>query len=420
MYTDLIRKQLNREDAIKLLRRAIGVPSVTGAELAFANFVADELRRVGAADVHTEEFLPGRANARGVYRGEGHGRNLMFLGHLDTVHVRGWQEHWAGTEREDPFAASVIDGEIWGRGAADLKGGICAVLAALDTVRRAGLRLRGDIVCVFPGDEESGELNSGVSAGIKAAVAQIKVGAIPRADFAVYVEPTQLQVFVAQMGFFITDITLIGMSAYFGLPELGIDALKAAYEALSGLWTHSRELGRDHSHPLMGNAFLLVTAIRGGGHIAVPERCEISLIRKLLPGDDLEEARQALERAVGGAITDPRIQVKFAYPAGRDHAIGGTACETSADLEGVRLLSRAAASSMDGKGEIQGAPYWSEAPFTTELGIPTVYCAPGNIATAHTFNERISVDEYLAAVEAFACMMAEFCGGNAAENVRTV
>lgn len=63
MYTNLIRKQLNREHAIKLLRRAIGVPSVTGTELAFANFVADELRRVGAADVHTEEFLPGRANA---------------------------------------------------------------------------------------------------------------------------------------------------------------------------------------------------------------------------------------------------------------------------------------------------------------------------------------------------------------------
>jgi hypothetical protein len=89
----------------------------------------------------------------------------MFLGHLDTVHVRGWQEHWAGTEREDPFAAPVIDGEIWGRGAADLKGGICALLAALDTVRRAGPRLRGDIVCVFPGDEESGEPNTGAADG---------------------------------------------------------------------------------------------------------------------------------------------------------------------------------------------------------------------------------------------------------------
>jgi acetylornithine deacetylase len=93
------------------------------------------------------------------------------------------------------------------------------------------------------------------------------------------------------MGFFIADITLIGKSAYFGLPELGIDALKAAYEALSGLWTHSRELVRDRPHPLVGNAFLLVTTISGGGHIAVPERCEISLIRKLPPGDDLEEAR---------------------------------------------------------------------------------------------------------------------------------
>lgn len=412
MLQEKIRAHLDQAHAIALLQNAIRVPSVTGTEAAFAQFVAKELNDVGASQVSTEEFAPGRANAWGVMQGGGGGKNLMFLGHLDTVHVRGWAEHWAGTERENPFSAAILDGEIWGRGAADLKGGICTVLAALRTLKSANIPLRGDVVCVFCGDEESGEEGSGVSAGIKAIVPKVEAGLIPSADFAVYVEPTRLQVFTAQMGFFVADITVTGKSAYFGVPEQGVDALKAGYEILTGLWQHNDAIGRLPPHPLVGKAFLLVTAIQGGGYIAVPEKCTLSLIRKVLPGEDLEQARAALELAIRGAVSDVRISVDIAYPAARDHAIGGTPCETDNLLDGVHLLSQAAAQSMAGKGLIEGAPYWSEAPFTTMLGIPTVYCAPGDIADCHTMNERIPIAEYLAAIEAFALMMVHYCGAS--------
>jgi acetylornithine deacetylase len=414
MFRELIQKHLDKDAALDLLQAAVGIPSVTGTELAFARFVAQQMEALGAVQVHVDECLPGRANARGVVLGtEGvraAGRNLMVLGHLDTVHVRGWSEHWAGTERESPFAAPIIDGCVWGRGTADLKGGICAALAAVQTLQRAGLRLRGDVVFVFPCDEESGEVGSGVSAGIKDALPHIAPAGMPRADFAIYVEPTQNQVYVAQMGFFIAEITLTGKSAYFGVPEQGVDALRAAHQALTGLWAHSDALGKAAAHPLLGQAFLLVTELKGGGYIAVPEKCEISLIRKLLPGDDLDQARMDVEAAVRGAIQDPRVTVEFRYPAGRDHAIGGTPVETDTGHRGVHVLSAAAAAAMPGKGRLEGAPYWSEAPFTTQQGIPTVYFAPGDIATAHTMHERVPVDEYLAAIETFALTMLEFCG----------
>ena len=417
MYQERIRQAVDERAAIALLQAAVGVPSVTGAEVEFARFVAREMNRFGATQVHVDEFLPGRANARGVWPGaqapaarKDTSQNLMVLGHLDTVHVRGWQEHWAGTERESPYAAPLINGEIWGRGTADLKGGICAALMAVRTLQTLGVRLQGDVVFVFPCDEESGEAGSGVSAGIKDALTHIAPDGRPAADFAIYVEPTRNQVFVAQIGFFIADIALIGKSAYFGVPEQGIDALRAAHQALTGLWAHSDALGRAPAHPLLGKAFLLVTEVKGGGYIAVPERCDISLIRKLLPGDDLDQARQELEAAVRAAIADDRIGVQFSYPAGRDHLIGGTPIETDSTLRGVRILASAAAQAMAGKGQLEGAPYWSEAPFTTQRGIPTVYFAPGDIATAHTMEERVSVAEYLAAIETFAQMMIEFCG----------
>ena len=62
-------------------------------------------------------------------------------------------------------------------------------------------------------------------------------------------------------------------------------------------------------------------------------------------------------------------------------------------------------------GAIGGAPYWSESPFlVNEIGCPAVYCAPGDISVAHTFEERIEVESYLAAVRAFALFVADYCG----------
>src|SRR3954454_24895596 len=119
------------EAAVEFWQRAVRTPSVTGTELEFAQLVADELAAVGMDEVHLEEVEPGRPIVWSVKRGAGGGRSLLLSGHLDTVRTDGWAERWAGTEREDPFAAAVVDGAVWGRGAADLKGGIATAVEAL-------------------------------------------------------------------------------------------------------------------------------------------------------------------------------------------------------------------------------------------------------------------------------------------------
>ena len=89
------------------------------------------------------DFLPGRPNIRGERRRHTAPANgCCSLVTPISVHVDGWREHWAGTEREDPFGAPVVDGQIWGRGAGDLKAGICSSLAALSSARQQpGIRL---------------------------------------------------------------------------------------------------------------------------------------------------------------------------------------------------------------------------------------------------------------------------------------
>ena len=111
------------------------------------------------------------------------------------------------------------------------------------------------------------------------------------------------------------------------------------------------------------------------------------------------------------AVEDPEIRVEIAYPAGRDHALGGTAAEIASDRPDVALLCDAVAAAMPGRGLVEGAPFWSESPFfVNRLGVPAVYCAPGDIRNCHTFEEHVGVEEYLAGIVAFASFMAGYCG----------
>jgi len=400
---------LDKAKAIALLRGAVACNSITGNEANFVQYLMDEMRRRGLAP-QVEEFLPGRPNIWGARSGAVGGKRLQFIGHTDTVHVDGWKEHWAGTEREDPFGGAEVDGAIWARGVTDLKGGICAALAALDLLDVAGLQLAGDVAFAFVGDEESGEEGSGVSAGVAHWTDMVQAGKIPRPDLAVYVEPTSLSVYTAQIGFFIADVKITGKSAYFGRPDLGVDALKATHSILASVWKHAEARQGLTAHPLTGQSSVLVTGLDGGGYIAVPGECKFSVIGSLRPGDSLDDTVAEFEAAVRDAAIEDGIEIEITYPAGRDHPYGGTPAEISQDLPEVSQLMDAVAQVSPEHGKIGGAPFWSESSFLiNRLNVPTVYCAPGDIACCHTSQEHLSIDEYFAAIRAFARFMAGYC-----------
>ena len=403
-------KMVDTDNALALLRGAVARESVTGNEANFVNYLQPKMEELGL-DPARADFAPERPNIWGDRKGNAGGNRLLFMGHTDTVHVRGWKERWAGTERESPFGAASVDGEVWGRGAGDLKAGICSSLAALELLDRVGLRLRGDVAFAFVGDEESGEPGTGVSAGAKEYARRVAAGEISKPNFAVYVEPTRLAVCTAQMGFFIAEVKVTGKSAYFGVPEQGIDAIKAAHKALHAVWEHSDAISTRSEHELVGRAFVLVTHLEGGGYIAVPGECSFSLIRKLLPGEDLDAAVSELEAVLHNSVQGEGVEFEIGYPAGRDHRFGGSATEVDSEQTAVRMLSAAMAEVIPGCGRIEGAPYWSETPFLIkEIGCPAVYCAPGDITNCHTLEERVSVGEYIGAIVAFAMFMASYCG----------
>jgi acetylornithine deacetylase len=401
MKTSLV---LDEKRAISELQEIISIPSITGSEKILAAELAKRLEKLGANEVILQEGEDFRANVIATFKGNSPAELLLFA-HIDTVNTGDWEQFWnkkSGSDpRINPFGGADVDGAIWGRGAGDVKGGIATVLQALAHIKQNSLPLEKSVVVVFVADEESGEPGMGLSNGVKSALPVVQKKSLNPA-LAVYLEPTELNIYTAQMGFQIVDIEITGKTSYFGKPELGIDALKIGHQILAKLWEHDNTIKLEMKHDLIGNSSLLVTAVNAGGLIAVPGVCTISLIRKVLPGESMEKSGQDLLAVIQSVQVVDGAAVKVTFSASRDHKFGGTPfeCDVSNELEKLQAIVNSHHSRIS---MFEGAPYWSEAPLIAHaLGIDCVYWAAGDISNCHTPEERINKNDYFAAIKSLA------------------
>ena len=395
---------LDEKNAIKELQEIITIPSITGSEKILAAELAKRLEKLGADEVILQEGEDFRANVIATFKGKSSAELLLFA-HIDTVNIGDWAQFWSKKSENDPrtnpFGGVEVDGAIWGRGAGDVKGGIATVLQALAHIKQNSLQLEKSVVVVFVADEESGEPGMGLSNGVKSALPVVQKKAL-NPVLAIYLEPTELNIYIAQMGFQIVDIEITGKTSYFGKPELGIDALKIGHQILAKLWEHDETLKLEMKHDLIGNSSLLVTAVNAGGLIAVPGTCAISLIRKVLPGESMEKSGQDLLSAIQSVEVVHGADVRVTFSASRDHKFGGTPfeCDISNELEKLQGIVN---SYHSGISLFEGAPYWSEAPLIAHaLEIECVYWAAGDISNCHTPEEHINKDDYFAAIKSLA------------------
>jgi acetylornithine deacetylase/succinyl-diaminopimelate desuccinylase-like protein len=141
-------------ETVQHLSRLIQAETVNppGNELPAILLIKEILEKEGlnGGDFQILDSAPGRVNLVARLRGDGSARPLMLSGHVDVVPVE--REHWS----HDPFGGEVIDGEIWGRGALDMKGFLAMYLQVFLQVRRGSLPLKRDLILAAVADEENG------------------------------------------------------------------------------------------------------------------------------------------------------------------------------------------------------------------------------------------------------------------------
>ncbi len=341
-------------------------------EQAMADYVAQTARTMGA-EVELYEVEPGRPNllAR-VDRGRP--RTLMFECHLDTVGL---------APMPDALNPRVEGGRLYGRGSADPKGSLAAMLsvlesAAADPAFPVNVWLAGSM------DEEITMRGSRALAERRPAVDAVIVG-----------EPTNLQPIVAHKGVLRWRVRTTGVAAHSATPERGRNAIFDMQTVIGALRAGIEPGLARSSHPRLGPATWSVGVIAGGEAVnVVPDACQIDCDRRLLPGEAPDVILAELDRALDQLReADAGLRVERGAPY-----VHVPPMETGTDEPVVRATVQALTKA--GRDPTLAAvAYATDASMLASIGgLPAVVLGPGDIAQAHTNDEWIELAELEAAV----------------------
>ena len=390
--------KIDADEVVELTRALIRIPSVhrpgdpDANESRVAAFVEAWLRREGYG-VEVQAVAPGRPNVIGWIGEKAPGRHSLLLeGHTDVV-TEGDPADWTWP----PFAAEMVDGRIYGRGAADMKSGLAAAMVAGAAFIRAGITPRGKLVVGALVDEEDGMI--GVRHLVDSAIGR-------ELDAAIICEPEENELCLEQRGVVWARFRVRGKMAHGAMPEAGINPISCLGVILREAPALERRLRRvcersRYLRPPTVTPTVIQGPARGVGvpqSNVIPAVAELVLDVRLTPGIDADGMRTELEavcRKAEGAY--PGVKVEW-------EAINSFRLATRVDK------SEALVQAMIGgvKAGAGRSPRYGGVPGSTdgtilrmELGIPIVTCGPGNRLIPHQVNEYVDAAEIVEAARIY-------------------
>jgi succinyl-diaminopimelate desuccinylase len=378
---DRILKQIEAIELAGVCRDLIRFKTVNppGDELEAAQFVLDYLRQAGFEG----EIVPNgerRGSVLARFKGSGESPARALNGHLDVVPVGA--ERW----RHEPFEGVVEDGKVWGRGSADMKGGLAAMLVAARLVAQSGLKLRGDLAVFATAGEEVDML------GARSLAALPDLGPLQAILIS---EPTLNCLGLAERGVFWPEFTTHGQTAHGSTPHLGHNAIMMMVNLLSEL----ERLEIPYTpHAVLGDFTRSINTIQGGVKVnVVPDQASALVDMRTVPGQDhsellhhLEDFVQDLERRV----PDLSASVRLTYDL--------PPAETSPEEPVVRAFQEAV---QEANGHLPDAAivrFATEAAiFVPALGVPTLIYGPGDPALAHQPDEHVQLEKMVEATRSY-------------------
>jgi acetylornithine deacetylase len=308
---------------------------------------------------------------------------LMLNGHLDVVGVEGMVH--------EPFSAHVTNDRIYGRGSADMKAGIAAMCAAATIGASEESNRQILVTAVVDEEYESLGMHSLIAAGI-------------RAEEAIITEPTRLAICPAHRGFAWFDLELKGRAAHGSRYDVGVDAITHAGLLLAELDHLEQTRASGPTHPMLGRGSLHASTIHGGvGMSTYPEVCNLSIERRTIPGESVENATIEINEACA--------RVKALRPEFNARVTLRTA-QLPSDVSTDASIVKRLAGAIEREGtpvSIEGFSAWTDAALLNEAGIPTVCFGPGDIALAHAAEEFVRIDDIERASRILTRVVREWC-----------
>jgi len=405
---------IDMQGILAYLRRLIAIRSFDGRETAAQQSIATEMEAAGLkVDVWDLDFNKlrqhpafsmevERKHGLGVVGviGEGvGGRSLIFNGHIDVV-PPGDENNW----HYPPWEGMSTEGRVYGRGAADMKGGLCCALFAARALHTAGVHLKGNLMVESVIGEEDGGVGT---------LATILRGY--KADGAIVVEPTELHVAPAQAGALNFRVTVNGQAAHGCMRGEGVSAIEKFIPIHAALMHLEDERNHQVHDPLYAHYRLpyplsIGKLSAGNWPSSVPEKVVFEGRYGVFVKEDLSRARHLFEEAIYQAAQgDPWLR-------GHPPIVewwGGQfeSARISVDHPIVRTLTNAFSEITGTKARLEGVTYGSDMRLLVNEGkTPAVLFGPGDVRNCHRPDEYVAVEELVTGVRTLALTALNFCG----------
>jgi putative selenium metabolism hydrolase len=378
------------------LQDLVRIPSLSTQEGALAGRLAEEMRRVGFADVWTDRI----GNVIGRL-GAGRGTKLLLNGHMDTVDV-GDPARWS----RPPYSGAIEQGILYGRGACDMKGGLAAMVYAGKALVDAGVELDGDLYMVGVVQEEPCE-------GLAMRVLVEEEGLRP--DYVILGEPSNLQARIGQRGRLELQVEVRGKAAHASSPELGSNAIHNAARLVFAIELLTSRLGND---PLLGQGTLAITEIESwaASRNAIPEICRFVVDRRLTLGETERKALAEIQHVVTTEEIDAAVKVTeyltdsyTGYGCRFKNSFPAWAMPEEHPL--VQALLRSVRETLGHRPRLGRWAFSTDGTYTAGVaGIPTVGFGPGEERFAHTVDEHVRLNDVVDAARTYARLAVELLG----------
>lgn len=382
---------MTNEEALNLLKTVINEETVDSNEKRVSDILEGLLNRF---DIPTEQVIynndPNRTQLIATIKGSKPGKTIALSGHMDVVPAGdvAWDS--------DPFTATERDSKLYGRGAADMKSGLVAMVVAAVRLKESGAHFSGTIKLVLTNAEEI---------GLKGAEALTKEGYVDDINAMLIGEPTNLEVGIAHKGGLWVEVKTFGQTAHASKPELGINAvdqLLAAIPEIKNIINVELDKVIDEN---LGRSTLSLNQFNGGNAInVVPDSATALIDIRVVPGIDPQ-------------LIVEKINDYLNSLAEKDPQFNGTA-KSIVDLSPMSTdgndpfvdLTKTAVDDVTGtesnlfnmNGATDAAAFLSHAQF------PVLILGPGSGSQAHQPNEFVDIQQFYDAITIYEKIVSKY------------
>lgn len=301
---------------------------------------------------------------------------LVIGAHIDVVPANSQQ--WS----TEPFKSVEIDQKIYGRGAVDMLGGLCAAADAMRQIFCDKIDLKGRVILAATAGEETD------SCGVKRFVETV-CQTIGNVIGILIPEPTGLKIMRAHRGILWLKIETYGKTAHGSMPHLGINAIKK----MNALLNHIEKWNIPHTpHPLLGGCSISPNRIAGGSATnIIPDRCALEIDIRTLPNQTQQDILKLIESLLN--------QIKAIDPDFKASVSVLRTCpaiETPEDNTFVKAVCSAS-----GTSNTYAAGFTTDGPLFAQINKSIVILGPGDSTLCHKPNEYIEINELIKAKELY-------------------